>query len=245
MPKEIFIHEWKIQDFAGRREKTMMSEKTINGQHVYACKNLTVWFRLGKYLIKHDTANYLLGLTGMMSRHECQDNVKWWDWNKETNTGRNANCVDEIVKYVNMFYSGDEYVNTLLDLQEKLVGYEKCLYISQCYRLRFDYRQFLNDRDAYQKRLEDFVQAEHEREMKEKYPVYDATAPYRYGQIVRKDGRVYIFHNGHFILIPKEYEWPLELEALQRVIMEKITMEPDTDELFVTLENYGLIDKEV
>lgn len=245
MPKEIFIHEWKIQDFAGRREKTMMSEKTINGQHVYACKNLTVWFRLGKYLIKHDTANYLLGLTGMMSRHECQDNVKWWDWNKETNTGRNANCVDEIVKYVNMFYSGDEYVNTLLDLQEKLVGYEKCLYISQCYRLRFDYRQFLNDRDAYQKRLEDFVQAEHEREMKEKYPVYDATATYRYGQIVRKDGRVYIFHNGHFILIPKEYEWPLELEALQRVIMEKITMEPYTDELFVTLENYGLIDKEV
>lgn len=67
-----------------------------------------------------------------------------------------------------MFYSGDEYVKTLFDLQEKLVGYEKCLYISKCYRLRFDYRLFLKDRDAYQKRLEDFVQAEHERELKSK-----------------------------------------------------------------------------
>jgi len=60
MPKEIFIHEWKIQDYAGRREPTMKSEGTINGEHVYACKNLTSWFRLGKYLIKHDHANYLL-----------------------------------------------------------------------------------------------------------------------------------------------------------------------------------------
>ena len=168
MPKEIFIHEWKIQDYAGRREPTMKSEGTINGEHVYACKHLTSWFRLGKYLIKHDHANYLLGLLDLMERHECQDSVKWWDWDKETNTGRNANCVDEIVKYVNMFYSGDEYVKTLFDLQEKLVGYEKCLYISLCYRLRFDYRLFLKDRDAYQKRLEDFVQAEHERELKSK-----------------------------------------------------------------------------
>jgi len=29
MPKEIFIHEWKIQDYAGRREPTMKSELTI------------------------------------------------------------------------------------------------------------------------------------------------------------------------------------------------------------------------
>lgn len=168
MRKEIFIQEWKIQDYAGRREPAMKSEGTINGEHVYACKNLTTWFRLGKYLIKHDIANYLLGLIGLMNRHEYQDDVRWWDWDKETNTGRHANCVDEIVKYVNMFYSGDEYVKTLFDLQEKLVGYEKCLYISQFYRLRFDYRLFLKDRDAYQKRLEDFAQAEHERELKSK-----------------------------------------------------------------------------
>lgn len=68
MPKEIFIHEWKIQDYAGRREPTMKSEGTINGEHVYACKNLTSWFRLGKYLIKHDHTNYLLGLLAMKNR---------------------------------------------------------------------------------------------------------------------------------------------------------------------------------
>lgn len=244
MPKEIFIHEWKIQDYAGRREPTMKSERTINGEHVYACKELTTWFRLGKYLIKHDTANYLLGLTDFMIRQKHKNNVKWLDWDKETNTGRYANCVDEIVKYVNMCYSGDEYIRTLLDLQEKLVGYEKCMYISQCYRLHFDYRLFLKDRDAYQKNLEDFVQQVNERELKDKYPVYDVTATYDDGQIVLKDGHVYIFHNKHFILVPKEYEYPLGLNALRYVIMEKVTEDPDTDELFVTLENYGLIDKE-
>ena len=244
MAKEIFIHEWKIQDYAGRREKMMKSDKTINGEHVYACKHLTSWFRLGKYLIKHDTANYLLGLTELMSRHEYQNNVKWWYWDKETNSGRYANCVDEIVRYVNMFYSGDGYVRTLFDLQEKLVGYEKCLYISLCYRLRFDYRLFLKDRDAYQKRLEDYAQAENERELKSKYPLYDITVTYEDGQIVRKDGCVYIFHDDHFILVPKQYESQLYLKALRRVIMEKVKEKPDTDELFVTLENYGLIDEE-
>lgn len=28
MPKEIFIHEWKIQDYAGRRGKTMMATRS-------------------------------------------------------------------------------------------------------------------------------------------------------------------------------------------------------------------------
>ena len=244
MRKEIFIHEWKIQDYAGRREPTMKSEGTINGEHVYACKNLTSWFRLGKYLIKHDYANYLLGLLDLMKRHKYQGNVKWWDWDKETNTGRNANCVDEIVKYVNMFYSGDEYVKTLFDLQEKLVGYEKCLYISLCCRLRFDYRLFLKDRDAYQKRLEDFFQAEHERELKSKYPLYDDTEIYKDGQIVRKDGSVYIFRSGHFILVPKKYESQMYIEAMRNYIMEKVRHQPDTDELFVTLDNYELTFKE-
>ena len=241
---EIFIQEWNIKDYDGRREKSMMSDGTINGEHVYACQRLTTWFRLGKYLIKHDVANYLLGLTDLMSCHECQNNVKWWDWNKETNTGKNVNCVDEIVKYVNMFYNSDEYVKTLLDLQDKLIGYEKCLYISLCYRLRFDYRLFLKDRDAYQKRLEDYVQAEHERDLKSKYPVYDVTMAYEDGQIVLKDGSVYVFHNGRFILVPKKYERPMYLESFKKFVIENFTIKPDSDELFLTTENYGYVELE-
>ena len=99
MEKEIFIHEWKIQDYAGRREPTMKSEGTINGEHVYACKNLTSWFRLGKYLIKHDHANYLLGLLDLMERHEYQGNVKWLEWDKETSTNRNAR---NLINYIRL-----------------------------------------------------------------------------------------------------------------------------------------------
>lgn len=163
---EIFIHEWHISDYDGRREPSMKSEGTINGEHVYACKKLTSWFRLGKYLIKHDIANYLLGLTSHMSRKEFRHSVKVWDWDKETNTGKNINCVDEIVQLVNEHFSGNDYVLTLMLLQEELKGYEKCYLISDCYGLDFNYVQFIKDRDAYQKRLEDFLRKEHEKEQR-------------------------------------------------------------------------------
>jgi len=159
---EIFIHEWHISDYDGRKDSSMKSEGTINGEHVYACKRLSTWFRLGKYLIKHDVANYLLGLTRYMSRNEFKHNVKVWDWDRETNTGKDINCVDEIVKLVNEHFSGNDYVLTLLLLQEELEGYEKCYLISDCYGLDFDYELFIKDRDAYQKRLEDFLQKVHE-----------------------------------------------------------------------------------
>lgn len=163
---EIFIHEWHISDYDGRREPSMMSEGTINGEHVYACKRLSTWFRLGKYLIKHDVANYLLGLTTNMSRTEFRYNVKVWDWDRDTNTVKNINCVDEIVHLVNEHFSGNDYVLTLMLLQEELKGYEKCYLISDCYGLNFDYALFIKDRDAYQKRLEDFLRKVHEEEQR-------------------------------------------------------------------------------
>lgn len=244
MAKEIFIHEWNIKDYDGCREKSMMSEGTINGEHVYACKRLTTWFRLGKYLIKHDVANYLLGLTRYVSRREFQHNVKWMDWNEEKKTNEYVNCVDEIVRIANERFPNGDYLLTVMLMQEQLVGYEKCLYISQCYRLGFDYESFIRDRDAYQKRLEDYVQRMHEQELKDKYPVYSVTAVYEEGQIVLKDGCVYVFNRGRFVLVPKKYEWPLEREAFQKFVMENFTIKPDTDELFVTAENYGYVDKE-
>jgi hypothetical protein len=148
--REIFIEEWKIQDHAGRRDKSIVSDGTINGEHVFACQSLTSWFRLGKYIIKHDTANYLLGLTRQMRNHECKNNVKWWD----SKTLKDENCVDEIVKVVNKHFKKDGYVEALLVLQEAIKGYEKCIVISKFHNLPFDYNSFLSDRDAYQKRLE-------------------------------------------------------------------------------------------
>lgn len=148
---EIFIHEWKIQDYAGRRDKSIVSEGTINGEHVYACKKLTTWFRLGKYLIKHDMANYLLGLTKYMSREEFHHNVKAWDWHVVGNIGREMNCVDEIVKVVNKRFKANDYVEALLVLQEAIKGYEECVVLSRFYKQPFDYIRFLSDRDAYQR----------------------------------------------------------------------------------------------
>ena len=244
MAKEIFIQEWKISDYDGRRDKSIKSDGTINGDHVYACQRLSSWFRLGKYIIKHDVANYLLGLTRYVSRREFQHSVKCYDWDSEKKEGKYINCVNEIVSIANERFPDGDYLLTVLLMQEQLEGYEKCLYISQCYRLGFDYESFIRDRDAYQKRLEDYVQAEHERELKSKYPVYDVTATYKGGQIVLKDGSVYIFHNERFILVPKKYEWPLYLESFQKFVIEKCTIKPDSDELFLTIENYGYVDKE-
>ena len=164
--KEIFIHEWKIQDYSGRRDRSMKSEDTINGEHIYACLHLTSWFRLGKYLIKHDKANYLLGLTKHMSRDEFRDSVKFWDWNKETRTGKMVSCVDEIVRVVNDHFNDNDYLLTLMLLQDELQGYEKCVHISAFYCLPFDYVSFIKDKDAYQKRLEDYVKEVREKEKK-------------------------------------------------------------------------------
>lgn len=243
MAKEIFIEEWKIQDYAGRRELSMKSEQTINGEHVYACVGLTSWFRLGKYLIKHDTANYLLGLTELMSRHECQDNVRWWDWDKETNTGKNANCVDEIVRVVNKRFRGNDYVEALIVLQKALEGYEKCLYISQFYRLRFDYIGFLSDRDLYQARLEEYVKQEHKRQIRETYPQFSDKVVYNEGNGVLYEDRLYFFHNGRFIAVPKEMESPLAIESMRGFILD-IKNDPTTDAKFVTLNDYGFKEAE-
>lgn len=144
----------------------MKSEQTICGEHIYACKHLTSWFRFGKYLIKHDVANYLLGLTELMSRQEFKDSVKVWELDDKAEIYHYVCCVDEIARAVKKEFPAGDYVECLLVLQKALEGYEKCLYISQCYRLRFDYQQFLSDRNAYQKRLEDYVQTIHEQEEK-------------------------------------------------------------------------------
>ena len=159
---EIFIVEWHISDYAGRRETSMCSEGTINGEHVYACKKLNSWFRLGKYLIKHDVANYLLGLTKHMSNRDFMCNVKCFELNNETGKLERVNCVDEIVSLVNERFVGNEYVHTIMKLQEELVGYERCYYSSDVLRIDFDYKEFLKDKDAYQNRLIDLCRKEME-----------------------------------------------------------------------------------
>ena len=155
---EIFIHEWNKSDHDGRRILSSKSAEKIWGQHAYACQNLTSWFRLGKYIIKHDQANFLLGLI----REIGTDNVKSWERDEQEDRWMYKYHVDDIVRVVNRHFSGNDYVLTLLMLQEELKGYENCYYICAFYRLDFDYVQFIKDKDVYQARLMAFAKKSNE-----------------------------------------------------------------------------------
>ena len=151
---DIFITTWKISDYDGRRRKDIVSKGTINGEHIYACEKLTTWFRLGKYLIKHDFANYLLGITNYIHDDRLKYNVTYRDYNPATNQLDEKNCVDDIVRLVNELYGKDfDYVAELQMLQMELEGYEYCVTASMCYRLPFDYKRFLKDKNLYQSML--------------------------------------------------------------------------------------------
>lgn len=153
--KEIFIEEWRKNDYDGRRDLSVKSSVKVGGEYLYGCKKLTTWFRLGKYIIKHDVANYLLDLTQYMSRNEFKYSVKTYDWNNPSI--KNLNCIDELAKVINEHFSNDmDYINTLMLLQRELEGYENCFYISQCYRLPFDYQLFIKDKEAYLAKVHKF-----------------------------------------------------------------------------------------
>ena len=151
---DIFITEWHISDYDGRRCKSIKSQGTINGEHVYACERLSTWFRLGKYLIKHDIANYLLGITQYINNPRLKDNVKYREHLPHINKFVDINCVDDIVRIVNEQFGKDfDYIKELLMLQEELKGYESCYYHCACYRFDFDYHEFLKDKDKYQRQV--------------------------------------------------------------------------------------------
>ena len=149
---EIFIHTWQKSDRDGRRKLATKSKEKINGDYAYACDNLTSWFRLGKLIIKHDTANFLLGLIDEIGT----DNVRTWEHNDTTDRWEYVYHVDDIVRVINKYFSGNDYVLLLQTLQEELKGYEICYYICSCYRIPFNYKEFLADKDAYKAKLEAF-----------------------------------------------------------------------------------------
>lgn len=152
--KETFITEWKISDYDGRRDNNIMSIGTINGEHVYACERLTTWFRLGKYIIKHDFANYLLGVTPYIPNERLRTNVRYRHWDAATRTWWDMYCVDDIVSIVNKKFGKDfDYIGELLMLQRELVGYEWCFDVSRCYGWNFDYKEFLKGKDKYRRKL--------------------------------------------------------------------------------------------
>lgn len=152
---EIFIEEWRKKDLDGRRNLSTRSKEKINGEYAYGCVGLTSWFRLGKYIIKHDQANFLLGLI----REIGTVNVKSWEC-EEVEDGYRYDWkwhIDDIVRAVNNHFSGNDYVQTLLLLQEELKGYEYCYFVSAFYRIDFNYVLFLKDKDAYKARLEEYI----------------------------------------------------------------------------------------
>ena len=150
----IFIHKWNPSDTDGEIDKKIKSIGTINGHHVYACKNLTTWFRLGDYIIKHDFANYLLGVTKRIANERLRQNVRYSHYVSSSNTFVELNCVNDIVRIVNdQFGENFDYVKMLQSLQDELKGYEGCFYLSQCYGLDFDMYEFLGNKDAYYLRV--------------------------------------------------------------------------------------------
>ena len=136
----VFIDTWRPGDTDARRDLATKSKDKIAGEHAYACKGLSSWFRLGKYVIKHDIANYLLGITDKISGKEHKTFVVWVD---------GSNCIDEIVRLVNERFPDGGYVKALLKLQTELEGYEDCYFICRPGRIPFDIEEFYTDKEAY------------------------------------------------------------------------------------------------
>lgn len=140
---EIFIEKWSgvKTDPDGRRDLKTKSYDTINGKHAYACTGLSSWFRLGEYIIKYDTVLYLFGLDKYIkSEPMFKHFVKY----------RDENSIDEFVQIVNDHFDGENFLQTLLQLQEMMddTG-DECLFVSRCCHLDFDYKSFMEDRVKY------------------------------------------------------------------------------------------------
>ena len=60
---EIFIHKFDRKDREATRDMATESKRKIGGLHLYACKHLSYWLRYGEYLIKWDSAVWVLGLS--------------------------------------------------------------------------------------------------------------------------------------------------------------------------------------
>lgn len=140
---EIFIEKWSgvKTDPDGRRDLKTKSYDTINGKNAYACTGLSSWFRLGEYIIKYNTVLYLLGLDKYIkSEPVFKHFVKYGD----------ENSIDEFVQIVNDHFDGENFLQTLLQLQEMMddTG-DECLFVSRCCHLDFDYKSFMEDRVKY------------------------------------------------------------------------------------------------
>jgi len=140
---EIFIEKWEgmKSDPDACRDLKTKSKDTINGEHIYACKRLSSWFRLGEYIIKYNTVVYLLGLEKYIkSEPVFKHFVKYGD----------KNSIDEFVQIVNDHFDGENFLQTILQLQEMMddTG-DECLFVSRCCHLDFDYKSFMEDRVKY------------------------------------------------------------------------------------------------
>ena len=140
---EIFIEKWSgaKTDPDGRRDLKTKSKNTINGEHAYACTGLSSWFRLGEYIIKYNTVLYLLGIDKYIKSDSVfKYFVKYGD----------KNSIDEFVQIVNDHFDGENFLQTILQLQEMMdeTG-DECLFVSKCCHLDFDYKSFMEDRVKY------------------------------------------------------------------------------------------------
>lgn len=143
----IFIERIRKGDTEAYRDTKKKSSVTVDGKNLNCCRKLTSWFRIGEWVVKHDWANYVLGITKNLNGWE-KSFVKRTDFKDGKMV--EENCLDKIADGINstgLGYKG--YFETLVKIQEELKGYEDCFYLRNWYGKEFDYKEFLKDKDAY------------------------------------------------------------------------------------------------
>jgi len=145
----IFIDKIRKGDTEAYKDTKTVSSKTIGKQKIYACRRLTSWFRLGDYIIKHDIANYLLGITDDLDYHHRKC-VTWSEYDSVSGKFVSHNSLDTIAERVSSLgLNSRKYVELLEQIQKELEGYEECYYRLSCFNIHFDYKEFLNDKQKY------------------------------------------------------------------------------------------------
>ena len=150
-----FIVEYKngISKNCMKRNLKKCSTVLFGNEKLYQCRDLSTWFRLGNYAIKHDYANWLLDITRGASWNDNErDSILWWNADKQ----EYENCLDHLARCLDLAFNGHShlYIKLLLEMQEELKGYENVFYRSKMIDRRFDYEEFMKDKDAYAEKLE-------------------------------------------------------------------------------------------
>lgn len=139
---EIFIHKFDRKDREAMRDMATESKLTIRGLHLYACKRLSTWFRYGEYLIKWDSAVWVLGLSKGLTYDQ-----------KNVRCGMHGCNIDFITELIIGKYGDDfDLVHELKSAQEALTD-SFVFHAGIMNKYDFDYNRLLKEPARYQRFL--------------------------------------------------------------------------------------------